>query len=429
MLCAVLVACALCRCVVGSKTTRCEDLGGRCVPSDSAHSCPGNAHRPSHSTLCPEGLDCCPEDVSENKYLDFSTIQVRKKRTCQKTPVKCSKHGGRCVSRKAACNTASVISLCKGRSCSCCLGDNPKCSSNPKCRFRGGFCFKKNRKLCGSGLVEEDGCEGKNCMCCIARKSCSCGITNDARIVGGTEVVPALKYPWMVGVLVPRLLSSYLCGGTIINDRFVITAAHCLFDGYTGQKLRPEDVKIGLSDHDQLSDDGLQVPVSELIVHELYKDSDISFDVALIRLQEPLVFHHFLRPACLPTDATESYEGRWGFVYGWGVTNISDYILSSRLQETQLLILGPDCDNKTIGNVRPTPDMLCAGTEEGGKDTCTGDSGGPITVPARKRRHVIVGITSFGEGCGVPGVPGVYTRVTSYLGWILEKTAAASYCN
>lgn len=262
-----------------------------------------------------------------------------------------------------------------------------------------------------------------------SEKICSCGITNDARIVGGTEVVPAFKYPWMVGVLVPHLLPSYLCGATVINDLFVITAAHCLFDGYTDQKLRPEDVKLGLSDHDQLSDNALQVPVSELIVHELYKNSDIYFDVALIRLQEPLVFHKYLRPACLPTDAAESYGGRLGFVYGWGITNVSDYNLSGRLQETRLPILGPDCDNKTIGNVWPTPDMLCAGTEEGGKDTCTGDSGGPITVPARKKRHVIVGITSFGEGCGDPGVPGVYTRVSAYLDWILEKTAGASYCN
>lgn len=262
-----------------------------------------------------------------------------------------------------------------------------------------------------------------------SEKSCSCGVTNKVRILGGAEVVPAHKYPWMAGVLVPHLLPSYLCGATVINDLFVLTAAHCLFDGYTGQQLRPEEVKLGLSDHNQLIDDAPQVPVSELIVHELYNNSDIYYDLALIRLQEPLVFHDTLRPACLPTDAAESYEGRWGYVYGWGVTNTSDFMLSDRLQETRLAILGPDCDGKTIGNVRPTPDMLCAATKKGGKDTCTGDSGGPMTVPEGKNRHVIVGITSFGEGCGEAGVPGAYTRVTSYLDWILEKTAGAAYCN
>lgn len=264
-----------------------------------------------------------------------------------------------------------------------------------------------------------------------SERSCSCGISNKARIVGGEEVVPPHKYPWMVGVLVPKQLQYYICGGTVINALYVLTAAHCLYDGYTGQKLKPEDVMVGLSDHDQSGVDDtetLLVPVSQLITHELYNDSETYFDVGLIRLKDPMEFHALLRPACLPTDAAETYEGRTGYVYGWGVTNISDYEMSDTLRETQLSILGPDCDGKTVGDVKPTADMLCAGTKKGGKDTCLGDSGGPLTV-REKKRHFLVGITSFGDSCGDADRPGVYTRVTSYLEWIMENTADASYCN
>ncbi|XP_064096496.1 proclotting enzyme-like, partial [Macrobrachium nipponense] len=226
---------------------------------------------------------------------------------------------------------------------------------------------------------------------------------------------------------------TYLCGGSIINDRYVVTAAHCLRN-LRDENRRPGEFLIGLGDHRQNStkDDteGVTafVRAEEVIVHEHY-GLNYDNDIGLLKLKKPLDLSSYkrLKPVCLPTNASKTYEGAIGHIYGWGIMNKQD-TFSEVLRETTVPIWGPGCVGVTFSDVAITPQMLCAGYPEGGKDTCGGDSGGPLTVE-EDGRHVLVGITSFGQGCGKKGYPGVYTRVTALLDWILEHTQDATFCN
>ncbi|XP_064096495.1 coagulation factor XI-like [Macrobrachium nipponense] len=237
----------------------------------------------------------------------------------------------------------------------------------------------------------------------------------------------------MWGNQVPSLVNNtYVCGGAIINSLYILTAAHCLFNSDDTSRL-PEDLFVGVADHRQNSTkDDVEgatalVGVREILVHEEYGTGPNN-DIGLLKLKKPLDLKSFkqLKPVCLPSNPTKTYEGAQGHIYGWGVRDYRSK-LPAVLQEASVPILGPDCQIKSP-DVTITPQMLCAGGGEGQKDTCTGDSGGPMTVE-ENGRHFLVGITSFGIGCGIRGSPGVYTRVTAFLDWVLENTKDAEYCN
>ena len=164
------------------------------------------------------------------------------------------------------------------------------------------------------------------------------------------------------------------------------------------------------------------VDVEEIISHEYFIAYRPYHDIGLLRLkiQLDLTSHPQVGAVCLPSNAALTYEGAKGVASGWGVKKEESNVASDVAQEVTIPILGPTCKNSQYGDVTLTSNMLCAGVEEGGKDTCIGDSGGPLTVE-EYNRHVIVGITSFGIGCGKPHSPGVYTRTTAYLSWIRSK--------
>lgn len=256
---------------------------------------------------------------------------------------------------------------------------------------------------------------------------CACGKINDKRIAGGEPVTPPFKYPWLVGLLAYDR-SKYYCGGTIISSWFVLTAAHCLYRQHDGKLFSPDQIKVRVADYDQSSDwDDLKgvtrlVDVKELIPHDLYVVFRVYHDVGLIKLatELDLVSHPEVRAVCLPPNHFPTYEGANGVAYGWGVLKENDLYQPNIAQEVTLPVLGPDCNGKKFGDVTFTSYMLCAGVEEGGRDTCIGDSGGPLTVVENKR-HTIIAITSFGTGCARPGSPGVYSRITAYLSWIESK--------
>ncbi|KAK7068799.1 Plasma kallikrein, partial [Halocaridina rubra] len=231
-----------------------------------------------------------------------------------------------------------------------------------------------------------------------------------------------------------ELNGTYLCGGAIINRYYVVTAAHCLFNPF-GIKRGPDDLKIGVADHNQFStkDDikgaTAKVSVRRVIIHEDFYNAGAGNDIALLKLEMPLDLASYpqLKAVCLPRKPRTTYENATGTVYGWGTTE-KNYFPQAVLRETSIPILNPECENKIIGGVKIKPEMLCAGLKNGGKDSCAGDSGGPLTVE-ENRRHTLVGITSFGVGCGLPDTPGVYTRMTAYLDWIMDKTKDSTYCN
>lgn len=257
---------------------------------------------------------------------------------------------------------------------------------------------------------------------------CKCGIANPTRIVGGMEVSPAHKYPWQVG-LKNNYNDKYWCGGTIINNQYVMTAAHCFFNPYTGERESDEDLVVGVGDHDMtLTSDDVEgvtemAEVQKVIIHPNYVFRTNDNDIALIKLSKPLDLskHKELGAICLPKDDTKTYAGQNGIATGWGRL-VYNGDQPNKLMEVNLPILDPSCWNYGI-----TQNMMCAGTTKGGKDTCQGDSGGPLYVN-EDNRYVQVGITSFGEGCGDPMKPGVYARVSKFLSWIKTNTADATDC-
>ncbi|XP_071546150.1 venom protease-like [Panulirus ornatus] len=249
--------------------------------------------------------------------------------------------------------------------------------------------------------------------------------------MGGVEVSPPHKYPWMVGI---RTLwdSKYWCGGAIINDRYVLTAAHCFYST-DGILLSTDGMVVGVADHDMTSNEddvegATRFVEADVIIHPNYDFISNANDIALLKMKENLDLSKYkeVRPVCLPTDSSKSYTGYMGSVYGWGLLSSTGQ-QPPVLMETHVSILDPSCGKGTVAGIDVTPDMLCAGHDEGGKDACRGDSGGPLSVE-EGGTYTQVGLVSFGVKCSDSKSPGVYTRVSSFLPWIRENTADAIYC-
>lgn len=272
---------------------------------------------------------------------------------------------------------------------------------------------------------------------------CECGVINKKnRIVGGHET-EINQYPWMALLLYS---GRFYCGATLINDRYVLTAAHCV-NGFNMERIT-----VRLLEHDRSTateTKTLQRNVQRIIKHAAYNSATYNNDIALLRLDVPLEpASTGVRPVCLPT-AGKSFTGTDGIVTGWGATQEHGSI-ATNLQEVQVPIMSNrQCRTTGYGSSRITDNMLCAGLADGGRDSCQvsvshcmdsnrsvnvfclfeclqGDSGGPLHV--NNGTHQIVGVVSWGEGCAKPNYPGVYTRVNRYGTWIRSNTRDACYC-
>lgn len=249
--------------------------------------------------------------------------------------------------------------------------------------------------------------------------SCECGVLNKKnRIVGGQET-EVNQYPWMALLLYS---GRFYCGATLINDRYVLTAAHCV-NGFNADRI-----SVRLLEHDRNTGAEAQSfdrKVLRVVKHAGYSSATYNNDIALLRLESAVDFGATLRPVCLPTMG-KSFTGSDGIVTGWGATQEHGDI-ATNLQEVHVPIMSNrDCRQTGYGASRITDNMLCAGVKEGGRDSCQGDSGGPLHV--NNGTHQIVGVVSWGEGCAKPNYPGVYTRVNRYGTWIRSNTKDACYC-
>lgn len=250
-------------------------------------------------------------------------------------------------------------------------------------------------------------------------EACECGVINKQnRIVGGQET-EVNQYPWMALLLYS---GRFYCGATLINDRYVLTAAHCV-SGFS-----PERITVRLLEHDRSSNDENTIDrkVKRVVRHAGYTSTTYNNDIALLELSSPVEFNNLLRPVCLPTPG-KSFTGAQATVTGWGAVQEHGSI-STNLQEVTVPILAnSECRKTGYGPNRITDNMLCAGLKQGGKDSCQGDSGGPLHV-ANNGKYEVVGVVSWGEGCAKPNYPGVYTRANRYGTWIRSNTKNACYC-
>lgn len=237
------------------------------------------------------------------------------------------------------------------------------------------------------------------------------------KIVGGEDVTDATSYPWQVALLTDpaRAFDTQFCGGTLINARWILTAAHCATDG-EGKAWPRTFVAAGIIN---LAGDlslGEVAEVKKWHVHPGYDDISVDNDIALLELKTPLNLEHCglnCQPIGTVTAATEASlmpEGTAAIITGWGDT-LSGY--PEVLQYAEIYLSA--CTGYPAGAI--TANMFCAGTAGYDKDTCQGDSGGPLVVRGSDGTPYLAGITSWGDGCAA-GTPGVYTRVSRYENWI-----------
>merc|ERR1712123_219137 len=255
-------------------------------------------------------------------------------------------------------------------------------------------------------------------------ESCTCGEANRAtKIVDGVET-EINEYPWQVGLQLNGEWSSDYpsCGGTLISDRWVLTAAHCT------EYRSPNDIIVMLGEHDVLSStetESIKIPVAQIIIHESWGSNGLDYDYSLLKLNEAVDFNlnSNIRPVCLPEDDSADYAGFAATVSGWGTTQ-SGGSQANVLMEVEVDVM-TNTDCTTFPHVyspeQITDRMMCAAAPN--KDSCQGDSGGPL-VTQNPSLFELIGVVSWGYGCAAADAPGVYSRVTTVLPWILEETSA-----
>merc|ERR1712215_243441 len=251
-----------------------------------------------------------------------------------------------------------------------------------------------------------------------ATTQCGCGYTPAAgRIVAGQEVNPMHSRPYQVYLQSCSSKGCAMCGATLLNKRYAMTAMHCVTDA--------TNLVVALGEHNIRQDIESQkvqgIQVERVIKRADYDTSSINNDIALLRLSSEVQFNNNVIPACLPTDRNQQYTNWEAVVSGWGTTSEGGST-SSVLKETTQTILSstdPVCVRGSQDN--PVPNSKMCGYKQG-TDSCQGDSGGPLVVK-EDGRWTVVGVVSYGLGCARTGYAGVYARVTNYLDWINSNIA------
>ncbi|XP_035662350.1 uncharacterized protein LOC118406418 isoform X2 [Branchiostoma floridae] len=249
---------------------------------------------------------------------------------------------------------------------------------------------------------------------------------SDGFIVGGTEVEPG-AFPWQAMLWDIRpTRNRFFCSGSLINKRWVITAAHCIRE----LGLTEQDFIVRLGKHTSvrgvLEANERSYIVERIIVHPDFNGDTYESDVALLQLALPEVtFTEYILPICLP-EIPEARRlirpGNIGTVTGWGAQAVGEGT-SEKLMKVSLPVVSlRRCrDSHPQYAQEISQNMFCAGRREGGKDACEGDSGGPFAAFDNGRWHLL-GVVSWGDGCALRGKYGVYTRLHRFRDWITEQT-------
>jgi len=234
----------------------------------------------------------------------------------------------------------------------------------------------------------------------------------NARIVNGNETLPG-AYPWAIGI---QFVDKLYCGGTLVNARFVITAAHCV------KGISRSRIKLIIGDHDRRINESRQETryIQQVFIRPDFEKATFNNDIALILMDREVQFSNSVRPVCLP-NTDRSYNGQDTTVLGWG--KLSEGGLPAKLlQEATVPIMTQrKCRHETKYRTKEiTENMICAGYDNGIIDACQGDSGGPMVWRgSADQPFTQIGIVSWGQGCARAGYPGVYTRIGRYIEWII----------
>uniref|UniRef100_A0A3Q1FHD8 Zgc:92313 n=1 Tax=Acanthochromis polyacanthus TaxID=80966 RepID=A0A3Q1FHD8_9TELE len=240
------------------------------------------------------------------------------------------------------------------------------------------------------------------------------------RIVGGMDASDG-AWPWQVDI--QKVRDGHVCGGSIITENWVLSAAHCFPNP---SDLSSYIIYVGRYHLNGYNPYESSHRVSRVVIPYDYDEPHSGKDVALVQLSSPVTWSDRVRPVCLPSSGTSFPDGMMCYVTGWG--NIREGVPLSGtgpLQVVQVPIISQSSCQEMYQTdpkeqVDILYDMICAGFQEGGKDSCQGDSGGPLVCQMVNGTWVQAGVVSFGLGCGNRNKPGVYARLTSYSRFIRD---------
>jgi trypsin len=242
--------------------------------------------------------------------------------------------------------------------------------------------------------------------------------TRTGGIVGGQNASPG-QFPWQISLQRRSGTGfSHSCGGSILNERWVVTAAHCV-DG-----ARTRNLRVVAGDHNRTVNEGVEqtVNLSRIVEHPNYNAQTSENDIALLELSTPLVLSPARRTAAIglftPADSAAGLDapGTLATISGWGTTSEGGS-LPAVLKFAQVPVVSDQDARDAYGDIADS--MIGAGFDQGGVDTCQGDSGGPLTLQTPSGTR-LAGLTSFGIGCARAGLPGIYTEISFFNDFILS---------
>ncbi|XP_061492419.1 vitamin K-dependent protein C-like isoform X2 [Rhineura floridana] len=236
-----------------------------------------------------------------------------------------------------------------------------------------------------------------------------------AKIIGGKSGRKG-DSPWQV--MLANSAGDFKCGGVLIHPTWVLTAAHCL------PKQQRVKLRFGKYYRRRPEESEQSIFADTLLPHENYSAETSDNDIAMLHLEHPVIVNRFTVPICLPSKNLAAQElmreGAQTVVTGWGSqSEDSNKNYSSVLKYIEIPVAPRnDCIHSMWNSV--SENMLCAGIQGDKRDSCNGDSGGPM-VAKFKNTWFLVGLVSWGEGCGEPDNFGIYTKVSPYLDWIYQQ--------
>ncbi|NXA74918.1 TMPS6 protease, partial [Thryothorus ludovicianus] len=332
-----------------------------------------------------DGIKDCPNGLDERNCVCPATFQCREDSTC--------------IEFSRVCN--QQLDCVNG-------SDEEHCSGGVPCspftyRCEDGTCVKKPNPVCDTTA---------DCKDLSDESHCDCGMQAPlSRIVGGMNSVEG-EWPWQASL---QVRGSHICGGTLIADRWVVSAAHCFQDErlaspsiwtvYLGKYLQ------NATGHTEVS-----FKVIHLFLHPYYEEDSHDYDVALLQLDHPVIISPLIQPICLPAPSHIFEPGLHCWITGWGALKEGGHI-SNVLQKVDVQLIQQNICSEAY-HYMITPRMLCAGYYQGKKDACQGDSGGPLACKEPSGRWFLAGLVSWGMGCARANRYGVYTRITQVLGWM-----------
>ncbi|XP_062575862.1 trypsin-1-like, partial [Saccostrea cucullata] len=247
-------------------------------------------------------------------------------------------------------------------------------------------------------------------------------------IVSGHSATQGM-FPWQVGIRKIRNETNTRphCGGTILSSFWILSAAHC----FETRALKSELlIRVGDWNNEVTDSNEEEFEIEEIYNHPeyiRYDDGSLHNDIALLKVKPKrdhgITMGSHVQPACLPPEDTVYSENLDCYISGWGRTKYE--IFPHLLKYAQIPIVNQTTCKRLMEmkGYNITDSTFCAGYINGGSDTCQGDSGGPLVCKVNGK-YTVLGVTSWGYGCGRPNSPGVYANVKSLVRWIREKHAA-----